>query len=871
MYWRQQTKATRICLPLVALTAVVGMPRALAGQDRVARGREALDRCAAAVRVEDAETAAAAAAAAERAAEVIPEEGRADALVIRARVLTGCRIPFANFMRQGTLLEESNELLRRALSVDPSHLGARFVLAMNHYHTPAFLGRIRDAAVHFQRLLAEHGDVDDRRVAAAYYYLGVVYERMDRHREAAATWRRGAARFSEFEPLQEKARELGSAPDGDDPVPGRDSPAPEGGAPGRGSSPPATGSGASAPRYELEPIVVEAGGYSVEDARTATRLTRLEVYTLPGGTADVLQTFKTMPGVTQVTDGSDLYVRGGDPAESPIYVDGARLFYPGRFETLNGSMFGILDPATLRKAYFSSGGFSARYGNALSGVVDIETEDRPSERRFRVGANLTSLGMTLWQPLGGKAGFWGTGSVTETSALLELHGRGDDYPGSPWSYQGMAGAVLEPTRSTRVKLSGLVESDETTVRVRALGYEGPFTSTATSRLATLSVHVLNDAGNADLRVATGASSRESGFTYGVLDRDGSDRGLTTRADAGLYGARVDVRAGLEASMLKTVRDGTLPAGEELVPGSPAVELDAEREATQHVGGYAEVESRVTRDAAVIAGLRLDRLSGERRMTVDPRLAAAYRLDDWSLRLAAGVFSQGRWRVRNDVPDAGRPNGLPLRARHLVLGAQREGTPSVRVEAYLKDYDEYEPRPHGVGPVVVDGRARGVDVLLRWVGGDLLTGWLAYSFLHGWLELADGTKTPSDYDVTHTLSAVVKAPLARWWEFGLTARYATGRPFTPILGAEAPEPGRPLAPEYGATLSARYPSYRRLDARLTRYVALGNHSLVLYLEGLNVLARRNVMGYTYDDEYRDPEPVESFFADRTLVLGVEAAL
>ena len=434
----------------------------------------------------------------------------------------------------------------------------------------------------------------------------------------------------------------------------------------------------------------------------------------------------------------------------------------------------------------------------------------------------------------------------------------------------MAGAVVEPTKGLRLKASGLAESDETAVRVRAVGYEGAFTSRASTRLATLSAHWLNDAGTAGLRLAGGASMRESGFTYGVLDRDALDRGLTVRLDGDVTRGGLQLRAGLEATTLSTVRDGTVPAGEELAPGSPVERLARETDATDHVGGYGEVEARLSRRLAIIAGVRADRLPGEAAVTVDPRLAAAYRLDRWTFRVGTGVFSQGRWRARVDVPDAGRPNGVPLRARHLVAGVQHEGLLSFRAEAYVKDYDGYSPVPGAVGPEIVAGRARGVDVLLRWAGNDVLDGWITYSLLDARIELADGTTTSSNYDVTHTLAAVAKVAIGRSWELGLTGRFATGRPYTPILGAAPPEPGRPLAPDYGPVLSARYPDYRRLDARLTRLVDVNGRPVIIYLEGLNVLDRRNVMGYTYDDAYRNPEPIESFFADRTLVLGVEVS-
>lgn len=780
-----------------------------------ARVEAALEACGVAAQARDREAMETAAAAALTEA-VVMEAGRpADALEVRARILTQCRIPFASLLRRGGLLEESNELLERALALESTHLGARFALAMNHFHTPAFLGRRGDAIREFERLLADHPDSRDPRLAIAHVYLGELRERAARPDDAAAS--------------------------------------------------PAVGSSA-APDYRLEPIVVEAGGYSMDDPRTATRLSKMEVYTMPGGTADVLQVFQTMPGVTRVTDGSDLYVRGGDPAESPMYVDGARLFYPGRFETLSGSLFGVLDPSVIRRAYFSSGGFSARYGNALSGVVDIETDGRPEQARWRAGLNLATLGASVWRPVSDRAGVWGTAAATRTDAMLWLHGRADDYPSSPRSLQAMTGLVVEPREGIELRVTGLAEHDRTTALVSSHGYEGAFRGRSATRLATARARLLSRDGRSGARLSLSGSARDSGFRFGVLDRDREDRSLGARLDGDVARGRFHVRGGLEAALLASVLDGAVPAGGALAPGSPTVVLERERAEAEHIGGYIEIEARATHRLALVGGLRADRLPGEDGWSADPRLAAAYRRDGWTLRVGAGEFSQGRWRIPSDVPDPGRPSGVPLRARHLVAGMQRDGAMALRAEAYIKEYDDYVGS--GDGPTLVGGRATGLDVLVRWAGTDRVSGWLTYSLLDGEVELTDGSRVASAYDVTHTATAVTRLTLTDAWEVGFTGRYSNGRPFTPITGVEPGTNGAP-GPTYGPVHSERMPDYFRLDGRLTRIVPLAGGAFIAYLEGLNLLDRHNVMAYTYDDDYRNRRPVRSFFGERTLVLGFEA--
>jgi vitamin B12 transporter len=810
----------RIAAGLLGLAMVAGSGAA----QTVMSAEAALSACGAAARAGDPGAAGTAAEDALAVARRIEAERPADALEVRARVLIQCRIPFAPFLRRGELLEAANRLLREALARDPAHLGARFALAMNHYHSPPFLGRTDDAIREFERLLADHDGSGDPRVAASRGYLAELYERTGRSAE------------------------------------GPDARAAEGEEAAGGAPAPAL------PGYTLDPIVVEAGGYSMEDPRTATRLSRTEVYTMPGGTADVLQVFQTLPGVTQVTDGSDLYVRGGDPAETPVYVDGARLFYPGRFETLNGSLFGVLDPSVMRRAYFSSGGFSARYGNALSGVVELETDGRPVQPRWRAGLNLATLGGSLWRPAGDRAGIWGTAAVTRTDALLRLHGRSDDYPTSPRSLQGMIGLAAEPRDGLDLRVTALAEADRTVARVSSHGHDGPFRSRAATRLATAQARALSRDGRRGLRLSLSASMRDSGFRFGVLDRDREDRGAGVRLDGDMDRGRVHLRGGLEGARLASVVSGVVPAGPAVAPGSPVTVLDRDETEAHHLGGYGEVEARVAQRLAMIAGLRVDALPGEDGLSVDPRLAAAYRLDEWTLRAGAGLYSQGRWRIRSDVPDAGRPSGVPLRARHLAAGVQRDGPVAFRAEAYLKEYDDYVG--DGDGPALTEGRAAGLDVLVRWSGAGRVNGWLTYSLLDGELELADGGRVPSAYDVTHTAAAVARIAVGAAWELGFTGRYATGRPFTPITGAESTPEGT-AAPIYGRVHSERLPDYVRLDGRLTRVVPLSGGVLVGYLEGLNLLDRRNVMAYTYDADYRNRHPVDSFFAKRTLVLGMEA--
>lgn len=741
-----------------------------------------------------------------------------------------CEIPLVGMMAAGTLIGRANALLEEALEIEPTHWEARFALAMSHLRTPEFLGRTPEAIRHFEILLRAQGEESQPHHALTYLYLGDLYRRVGRVAEAEALWRRGADLFPGNRRFVERIA----------------------GAPTVGA-----GEGARA-LLHLPEIVVDGGNRM--DAGSAAALRRVDVLTTPGGTADVMHAFQTTPGATRAAEGSDLYVRGGDPAEAPVFVDGARLLHPGRYESLHGGIFGVLDSQVLETAYFATGGFSARYGNALSGVLDVTTVGRPPARAVRLNANTVQLGTTVDLPLGPDAGAWMSLRGTDGRLMLAMHGREREFEKAPTSLEGMAGFVWSPRAGSEVKAIVMADEDAVGRVVEAFGWEGPFQSRGSNRLAALTGRTLLAGDRAAVRGSVSTSERTSRFEFGVLDRERRDRGASVRGDADIGlsgGGRISV--GGELGWMEGVQSGTVPTTDRLEPGSPMTLLEGARENATHLGAYVETERALSSSVALIAGARADRLPGENAWSADPRLALAYRSGEWTLRFGGGVFHQGRWRRRYQVPDAGSPSGTPTRADHLVIGGERVGEPSLKVETYGKWYGGYAD--HGAGPGIVAGRATGMDAIVRWTGQRRLNGWITYSLLDGKVELEDGTTAPSAVDVTHSLTGVARLTLQPGWELGSTLRLASGRPFTLVTGADSEG-----SAVYGPPHGERLPAYSRLDVRLTRYLPMRGVGVV-YLETLNLLDRANVAGYTYSSGYTEHRPVLSYFSGRTLVLGL----
>jgi hypothetical protein len=769
------------------------------------------------------------------------------ALIGLARALSQCLLPAADLMRQGELSGQAIELLNTALEVEPTHWLARYVLAMNYYRAPSFLGRGPMAAKHFDELLRLQGDgtssprTDNPFFARVYEFRGVLHERAGAPDSARAVWHRAARLFPGDSVLQRRAHQKDSA----------------------ASAPPSpTAAGRSA---SLGAVAVVARP-SRPAIVTAPVLGRSDVLRAPGGAADLLQTVQLLPGATRAGDGSDIHARGGDPAETPVYLNSARMLYAGRFEGLNGGLFGVLDPFVLSAARFSSGGFSVRFGNALSGVLDVEADGLPRSASWRAGLNsVASGGATVRRPFGERLGGWITTRASHTGALLRTHGRTTEFPSSPWSIDAMGSVIGRVGRATELRAVGLVERDASVRQLDVGGHSGPFRSRADARMAVLSSRSSGTGRLASLRTNVTASSRTSEWKFGVLDRERNGRNGVVRVDADWIAGRTLLRTGLEAAVVSESEAGRIPTSSELAPGAASSALATARRSATHVGGYAETELSPVDGSSIVIGVRADRLPGESAPTVDPRIAIATHRGPWTMRLSGGVYHQGRWRSGSPLPSEPRVASVPRRAQHGVLGIERSGDALLRAEAFVKRYDRYVDR--GNGDRATGGTATGFDILAQRSTAGSFTGSFVYSFLNSTTDLESGERVPSEADVAHTMTAYGTWTLGPAWALGGTVRYGSGAPTTPIVGVERSTDGA-AAPVFGALASDRLPAYVRTDARLTRFVRMRSGVLVLFAEGINLFDRGNVVRYSYDATRERRVPLHMFFSRRTLVAGVE---
>ena len=131
----------------------------------------------------------------------------------------------------------------------------------------------------------------------------------------------------------------------------------------------------------LDAVVLSAGTFSAGDNSKVSVLKPLDVVTTASALGDFVGALQTLPGTTTVAEDGRLFVRGGEADETQIFIDGIRVFTPYSPTTNNTPTRGRYSPFLFDGITFSTGGYSAEYGQALSSVLLLNTIDEPDQNK----------------------------------------------------------------------------------------------------------------------------------------------------------------------------------------------------------------------------------------------------------------------------------------------------------------------------------------------------------------------------------------------------------------------------------------------------------------------------------------------------------
>jgi hypothetical protein len=618
----------------------------------------------------------------------------------------------------------------------------------------------------------------------------------------------------------------------------------------------------------LAPVAVQAGQYTASEERGAT-LTPFEVVTTPGTAADVNRAIQSLPGVQAGDEGTALFVRGGDFTETRVFLNDAGLLTPVQLQSPSGTFTGTVDPFLLDGIFFSSGGFGARYGDALSGIAALKTQGRPLRTTATASAGLAALSGAAGFKLSPTLSLRVAGNRTNLDPMFRLNGSNRDYDPPPHG-SDVSGSVIYNYRQTgELKVFAIRQANALAFGVEEASYNGDFTVDARGRAGIATWRDVFGFFSPTVTVAT--SHNENGMDFGAFRlTNGTDHSQLFGQTEWETPLGIALRAGGELDHITSDYKGTIPAtGYDVKPGARVTVISSKRDGDR-TGAFIEGDWHPLAQARLVAGVRTDRSTLTDERTVDPRLSVAW-------RSPLGVTLTAAWGIYHQVPDplyfddslSASAQLDPMRARQQILGAQvGSGDRMVRVEAYDKRYDDLAQRTReydvtGGGT----GRARGVDFFAKGPVALGMSGRVSYSYVSSRRTDPDTrVVTRAPFDVSHTMTAVAERTIVSTLRASVAWRYATGRPFTPVSGAMYDAAQHVYVPSYAAPMTERLPTFRRLDFS-TSYFRQINPGLqsVVFVSLMNLLDRNNVQRYRYNADYSQRFADSSLF-ERSVYFG-----
>jgi len=124
---------------------------------------------------------------------------------------------------------------------------------------------------------------------------------------------------------------------------------------------------------------------------------------------------------------------------------------------------------------------------------------------------------------------------------------------------------------------------------------------------------------------------------------------------------------------------------------------------------------------------------------------------------------------------------------------------------------------------------------------------------------------SPYEISHSFTTIIKYKFNSG-TLGLRFSYATGLPYTPLVGKEWNDIDETYVPIWGDPFSKRYPSYQRLDINGSKNITIQKRLIVLYFGITNVLGRKNILRYEYSSDYSLRSNNYSIFG-RSIFVGI----
>ena len=130
---------------------------------------------------------------------------------------------------------------------------------------------------------------------------------------------------------------------------------------------------------------------------------------------DIFRSLQLLPGVSATNESSSgLYIRGGQPQENLVLLDGIKVYNVDHFF----GFFSAFNASAIKSVELYKGAFPSKYGGRLSSVIDLTGKVGSfNEVKGSLSANLLSANGSIEIPFMKKFSFFASGRRSFTDLL----------------------------------------------------------------------------------------------------------------------------------------------------------------------------------------------------------------------------------------------------------------------------------------------------------------------------------------------------------------------------------------------------------------------------------------------------------------------
>lgn len=579
---------------------------------------------------------------------------------------------------------------------------------------------------------------------------------------------------------------------------------------------------------QMNEVIINAGAFEASDESKSVILKMFDIATTPSAQGDIFGALGSLPGVQKVGEDGRVFVRGGEGYETKSFLDGMQVTTPFLSKLPDMPTHGRFSPLLFSGTLFSTGAYSAEYGQALSSVVDMKTNGL--EKNDQSSISIMTVGIMgsttkCWK----KASLSFTGDIVSSAFSNLINKQQVDWTKSPVGIDGTFMYRQKTGKTGLYKFFGTFNNSAS-----GLNYPNTQTGITQNILLNSGSFYLNNTWN-DMIAEKWMMKSGVVLNYDRQNFDiDDDQIITTKRMSQckldfhhFINEQTELKLGgdwVNYSYEQNIRMG----GNYLLPFM-----------NNELSAFTEIEYKLSKKFATRLGARLENSSLLNETTLVPRLSTAYKTGNYSqISFACGQFYQ------NPEDDYLKfaPQLNPEKANHAVLTWQYQtDQKTFRVETYLKKYDNLVKytRPLATNPSdysnAGDGHAEGIDFFWRDKKTLKLTDyWISYSWINSKRDYRNYPEAAvPNYVSAHNLSLVYKRFFKKIRTYGaVTYSFASSRPYHD--------------PNLSGFMNARTSSYNDISLSLTYLMEVFGKQSVLHLMVNNLAGFDNIYGYNFSD-------------------------